>query len=63
MLDPIFVASLKVFTDFHANEFSSTSYDRNVFLAFIKCKLQLHLMAREQKKKKKEKKPEKGGRI
>lgn len=33
MLDPIFVASLKVFTDFHANEFSSTSYDRNVFLA------------------------------
>lgn len=28
----------------------------------IKCKLQLHLMAREQKKKK-EKKPEKGGRI
>lgn len=29
----------------------------------IKCKLQLHLMAREQKKKKKEKKPEKGGRI
>lgn len=60
MLDPIFVASLKVFTDFHANEFSSTSYDRNVFLALIKCKLQLHLMAREQKKKKEKKAGKRG---
>lgn len=60
MLDPIFVASLKVFTDFHANEFSSTSYDRNVFLAFIKCKLQLHLMAREQKKKERKKAGKRG---